>query len=72
MSHLSDKTAVVTESSQGIGAGIGNTSPLGRFGTVEEMARCAEFLTSTNNYVTGEVLYADGGWQAYARGAGDQ
>jgi 3-oxoacyl-[acyl-carrier protein] reductase len=51
---------------------IRDRTPLGRFGTVEEMAECAEFLTSTNNFVTGEVLYADGGWKAYAWGAGDQ
>lgn len=51
---------------------IRNRTPLDRFGTIEEMAECAEFLTARNNFVTGEVLYADGGWKAYAWGAGDQ
>lgn len=51
---------------------IRDRTPLGRFGTIEEMAECAEFLTARNNFVTGEVLYADGGWKAYAWGSGDQ
>jgi len=51
---------------------IRDRTPLGRFGSVEEMAECAEFLVSKNNYVTGETLYADGGYQAYGWGAGQQ
>jgi len=66
----------ITEQSQG-SAGytdddVRDRTPLGRFGTPQEMAECAEFLTAGNNFVTGEVLYADGGWKAYAWGAGDQ
>ncbi|GAA0271124.1 SDR family NAD(P)-dependent oxidoreductase [Halobacterium noricense] len=66
----------ITEQTQG-SAGYTNDdirdrTPLGRFGTVDEMAECALFLVSRNNFVTGEVLYADGGWQAYGWGAGDQ
>lgn len=52
--------------------GIWERTPLGRFGTVEEVAECARLLASRDNVVTGEVLYADGGWQAYGRGAGQQ
>ncbi len=66
----------ITEQTQG-SAGytdddIRDRTPLGRFGSVDEMAECAEFLVSKNNYVTGEVLYADGGYQAYGWGAGQQ
>jgi 3-oxoacyl-[acyl-carrier protein] reductase len=48
---------------------IQNRTPLGRFGTLEEMAECAQFLASRNNFVTGEVLTADGGWTAFAWGS---
>jgi len=48
---------------------IRNRTPLGRFGTLEEMAECAAFLVGTDHYVTGEVLRADGGWTAYAWGS---
>mgnify|MGYP000064699080 CR=1 FL=1 len=51
---------------------IEDRTPLGRFGTPEEMAKCAEFLVARDNFVTGEVLTADGGWNAYAWGSGDQ
>jgi 3-oxoacyl-[acyl-carrier protein] reductase len=50
-------------------ADIRNRTPLGRFGTLEEMAECALFLASRNNFVTGEVLTADGGWSAFAWGS---
>ena len=48
---------------------IRDRTPMNRFGTIEEMAECTEFLTARNNFVTGEVLYADGGWKAYGWGA---
>lgn len=51
---------------------IRDRTPLDRFGTVQEMANCAEFLTNRENFVTGEILYADGGWKAYGWGAGNQ
>jgi NAD(P)-dependent dehydrogenase (short-subunit alcohol dehydrogenase family) len=39
--------------------------PAGRFGTVDEIAACAAFLTSPDAaYVTGATLHADGGWTA--------
>jgi NAD(P)-dependent dehydrogenase (short-subunit alcohol dehydrogenase family) len=41
-------------------------TPMARFGSLEEMTECALFLVSRNNYVTGEVLNADGGWTADA------
>lgn len=41
--------------------------PLGRVGEPSEMATVAEFLLSdAASYVTGEVIYADGGWAANA------
>jgi 3-oxoacyl-[acyl-carrier protein] reductase len=51
-------------------AGFNNTqiserTPLGRMGTLEEITNCMLFLASRNNYVTGEVLHADGGWLAF-------
>jgi len=48
---------------------IQDRTPLGRFGTVEEMAECALFLASRDTFVTGEVLAADGGWTAFAWGS---
>jgi 3-oxoacyl-[acyl-carrier protein] reductase len=48
---------------------IQRRTPLNRFGTVEEMAECALFLVKRDNFVTGEVLYADGGWTSYAWGS---
>ncbi|MFC7078513.1 SDR family NAD(P)-dependent oxidoreductase [Haloarcula halophila] len=48
---------------------IRNRTPLGRFGTLDEMTECATFLVNTDHYVTGEVLHADGGWTAYAWGS---
>lgn len=41
-------------------------TPMERYGSLEEMAECATFLVSRNNFVTGEVLTADGGWTADA------
>ena len=41
--------------------------PLGRIGEPNEIAEVAAFLLSPKaSYVTGEVLYADGGWAANA------
>lgn len=48
---------------------IRNRTPLGRFGSLEEMAESATFLVSNDHYVTGEVLHADGGWTAFAWGS---
>lgn len=48
---------------------IENRTPLGRFGTVEEIANCALFLAEGNHYMTGEVLAADGGWLAFGWGS---
>lgn len=41
-------------------------TPLGRLGTVEEVADLAVFLTSDKaRYITGQVVGIDGGWTAY-------
>lgn len=48
---------------------IRNRAPLGRFGTLDEMAESATFLVGNNHYVTGEILHADGGWTAFAWGS---
>lgn len=41
--------------------------PLGRVGEASEIAEVAEFLLSERaSYISGEVLYADGGWAANA------
>ena len=41
---------------------IRRRTPMSRYGTVEEMANCVSFLARGDNYVTGQVLRADGGW----------
>jgi meso-butanediol dehydrogenase/(S,S)-butanediol dehydrogenase/diacetyl reductase len=43
-----------------------DTIPMGRFGTAEEMAKAAAFLSSDDaSYITGAVLAADGGATAH-------
>jgi NAD(P)-dependent dehydrogenase (short-subunit alcohol dehydrogenase family) len=38
-------------------------TPMGRWGTCHEVARVIAFLTSrSNSYMTGTVIYCDGGW----------
>jgi 3-oxoacyl-[acyl-carrier protein] reductase len=45
---------------------IERRTPLGRYGTVEEVARTALFLASDDAaYVTGSCVTVDGGWVAY-------
>lgn len=40
-----------------------SVSPIGRFGKVDEIANVALFLvTKVSNYITGQVIFADGGW----------
>ncbi|PSP45034.1 short-chain dehydrogenase [Halobacteriales archaeon QH_6_64_20] len=65
-------TAITDQSMESAGytaEEVRNRTPLDRFGTPEEMAECALFLASRNNFVTGEVLTADGGWTAFAWGS---
>ena len=47
-------------------ADIRRRTPQGRYGTAEEVARCALFLASEDaTYTTGSVVNVDGGWLAY-------
>jgi 3-oxoacyl-[acyl-carrier protein] reductase len=48
---------------------IENRTPLGRFGTFEEVQNCATFLAAGDHYMTGEVLHNDGGWLAFGWGS---
>lgn len=42
---------------------IMSVSPIGRFGQVEEIANLATFLAcEESNYIVGQVIFADGGW----------
>jgi 3-oxoacyl-[acyl-carrier protein] reductase len=54
-----DMTAAVPERSR---RAIADATLLGRFGTVEEIARAAVFLCEDATFCTGAVLAADGGW----------
>lgn len=44
-------------------------TPLGRFGTVDEVANCVTFLAEGDHFMTGEVLHPDGGWLAFGWGS---
>jgi NAD(P)-dependent dehydrogenase (short-subunit alcohol dehydrogenase family) len=47
-------------------ADIERRTPVGRFGTPEEIARVAVFLASDDaSYITGSCVTVDGGWVAY-------
>ncbi|WP_251329826.1 SDR family NAD(P)-dependent oxidoreductase [Haloplanus pelagicus] len=48
---------------------IHNRVPLGRFGTIEEMANCTTFLAAGGHYISGQVITADGGWLAFGWGS---
>lgn len=54
-----DMTAAVPARSR---AAIADATLLGRFGTVEEIARAAAFLSEDATFCTGTVLAVDGGW----------
>jgi NAD(P)-dependent dehydrogenase (short-subunit alcohol dehydrogenase family) len=43
---------------------IRRRTPVGRYGTPEEIAECTLFLARDDHFITGEVLHADGGWSA--------
>jgi 3-oxoacyl-[acyl-carrier protein] reductase len=46
-------------------AGINALTPLGHFGEPEDIAYAAVYLASEESkYVTGTILYVDGGWTA--------
>ncbi|MCI2416458.1 SDR family oxidoreductase [Saccharopolyspora sp. K220] len=41
-------------------------TPMGRFGTAEEVAKVIAFLAGPDaSYVTGQTIYVDGGWTAW-------
>jgi 3-oxoacyl-[acyl-carrier protein] reductase len=54
-----DMTAAVPDGSR---RKIAEATLLGRFGTVDEIARAAVFLSEDATFCTGTVLAADGGW----------
>jgi len=51
---------------------IENRTPMGRFGTLEEIRTVALFLAEGSHYTTGEVLTSDGGWSAFGWGSKGQ
>ncbi|MDQ0381149.1 SDR family NAD(P)-dependent oxidoreductase [Amycolatopsis thermophila] len=54
-----DMTAAIPDGSR---QKIADATLLGRFGTVDEIARAAVFLAEDATFCTGAVLAADGGW----------
>jgi enoyl-[acyl-carrier-protein] reductase (NADH) len=57
VARLAGKSALIT------GAGEGTTTPLGRIGQPEDIARAALYLASDeSSFVTGSLHWVDGGW----------
>lgn len=44
-------------------------TPLGRYGSVDEVANCVTFLAAGDHFMTGEILHPDGGWLAFGWGS---
>ncbi|RRJ31569.1 SDR family NAD(P)-dependent oxidoreductase [Halocatena pleomorpha] len=66
------RTEMVDDAQDEIGfeeADVIDRTPLGRFGTVEEVANCATFLAEANHFMTGEILHPDGGWLSFGWGS---
>ncbi len=59
-----DLTASLQQDPEFDGWVVGRT-PLGRWGTPEDLASAAVFLASpASDFITGQILYVDGGWLA--------
>lgn len=66
------RTEMVDDAQEQIGfdeQDVANRTPLGRFGTVEEVANCVTFLAGGDHFMTGEILHPDGGWLAFGWGS---
>lgn len=66
------RTEMVSDARDQIGfdeEDVVDRTPLGRFGTVEEVANCAAFLAEKEHFMTGEILHPDGGWLSFGWGS---
>lgn len=66
------RTEMVSDAQDQIGfdeEDIVDRTPLGRFGTVEEVANCVAFLAEKEHFMTGEILHPDGGWLSFGWGS---
>lgn len=62
---LTEGAEKMLSSGQVNGQALKERIPLGRLGTVDELARVALFLASEDSsYITGETIVVDGGWLA--------
>jgi 3-oxoacyl-[acyl-carrier protein] reductase len=67
-------TAITDQSMESVGyttEEVHNRTPLGRFGTPEEMAECALFLASRENFVPGKSSRPTAGGRRSPGGVGD-
>lgn len=66
------RTEMVSDAQDQIGfdeEDVVDRTPLGRFGTVEEVANCVAFLAEKEHFMTGEILHPDGGWLSFGWGS---
>ena len=66
------KTKLSAEAGSKSDEEVEDRTPLGRWGSLEEMAHCATFLATGDHFISGEIIHADGGWATNLWGTDNQ